>query len=187
MKPFFKEINFEKGLYSDYDEKIVRRLSDIQPYVENKKALEERKSDRDSVVYEVLQIDIPDQAGHIKNSITIIKPGVIGEEYFFTKGHYHGNQESAEIYLGLKGQGVLLMQKGDREELIEMEKGTMSYIPPQWAHRTINVGQNDFVFTSFYPGDAGYDYQEIISGGFKTRICETDSENNGPAYKKVRR
>ncbi len=181
MKPFYSRINFEKGLLLDYDKKVIRRISDIIPYVSDSKAAEEMAENDDKIVYEVLQRNVPQEPGHIQHSITIIKPGNIQGELFMTKGHYHGNEQSAEIYLGLRGRGLLVMQKDEQTEIIEMRKGTAAYIPPKWAHRTININADqDFVFMSFFPGDAGYDYKKLQQEGINIRIMK-----DGDNYKEV--
>ena len=33
-------------------------------------------------------------------------------EFYMTKGHYHKDKKASEVYLGLKGKGVILMKKG---------------------------------------------------------------------------
>jgi glucose-6-phosphate isomerase len=54
-----------------------------------------------------------------------------------------------------------------------MEHGTVAYVPPRWAHRTVNTGDEPFVFFAVYPGQAGHDYGAIEETGFTQRVLRT--------------
>jgi len=181
VNPFYSRLDFDSGMLLDYDIKTERRLSDIKPYVEDKEFIEQMIKEENRLVYEVLQKDVPKEEGQVQHCVTIIKPEDVNGECFFTKGHYHANDKSAEIYMGLKGKGVLVLQKNDQVKVIEMQEGTVAYIPPMWAHRTVNVGDEDFIFMSFWPGDSGYNYEKLQGEGIKLRIYKTEE-----GYKKVR-
>ena len=47
-----------------------------------------------------------------------------------------------------------------------MRPGTVAYVAPCWAHRTVNTGSEPFVFLAVYHGDAGHDYGTIETEGF---------------------
>jgi glucose-6-phosphate isomerase len=51
-----------------------------------------------------------------------------------------------------------------------MGPGTVAYVPPNWAHRTVNTGEEPFVFFAVYPGQAGHDYGTIEKTGFPQRV-----------------
>jgi glucose-6-phosphate isomerase len=55
-----------------------------------------------------------------------------------------------------------------------MEPGTVAYVPPRWAHRTVNTGDETFVFFAVYHGDAGHDYGTIETEGFPQRVLARD-------------
>lgn len=181
MNPFFSKLDFKEAKLLDYDNLIERRLKDIKPYIKDKDTLERRIIQNNELVYKVFQRIVPKEEGHLQHSITIIKPGTINGECFMTRGHYHSNPKSAEIYICLKGKGLLVMQNGEEVKTIEMERGIIAYIPPGWSHRTVNVGNKDFVFMAIFPGDAGYDYDRVRKEGINIRIYKTDI-----GYKKVR-
>ena len=42
----------------------------------------------------------------------------------------------------------------------------MVYVPPYWAHRSINTGDEPLISLCIYSGDAGHDYGDIKSDGF---------------------
>jgi glucose-6-phosphate isomerase len=64
--------------------------------------------------------------------------------------------------------------------------GAMLYIPPYWAHRSMNIGATDFVFLSAYGTDAGYDYAAIARTGFASIVVERGGRTEivpNPRYK----
>jgi glucose-6-phosphate isomerase, archaeal len=48
--------------------------------------------------------------------------------------------------------------------------GRMVYVPPFWAHRTVNTGEEPLVSFCAYPGDAGHNYGDIEKEGFPLRV-----------------
>lgn len=85
-----------------------------------------------------------------------------------TKGHMHPNPQG-EIYMGLSGRGGLLMFNGTETTWIDMQPGTIGYIPPHWAHRSVNVGDEPYSFLAVYPGGAGHDYGWVLANGMGSR------------------
>ena len=107
----------------------------------------------------------------MKFSISKLYPGVVGEECFMTKGHYHEAAETGEIYWCLKGVGLMLMMLPDRTcRWDEFVPGRMVYAPPYWAHRSINTGDEALISLCVYPGDAGHNYRDIKEEGFPKRV-----------------
>ncbi len=88
-----------------------------------------------------------------------------------TKGHYHAVPGTAEIYLCLSGQGYMLMKLADGSSAYErFLPGRMVYVPPFWAHRTVNTGDEPLISFCVYPGDAGHNYGDIEKEGFPLRV-----------------
>jgi glucose-6-phosphate isomerase len=88
-----------------------------------------------------------------------------------TKGHYHSIAETAEVYLCLRGQGYMLMKTTDGDCRAEyMERGKVVYVPPYWAHRSVNTGSEPLLTFYVYPADAGHNYGDIEIEGFPQRI-----------------
>lgn len=128
----------------------------------------------DAVIYEVYELEC---TGDIMLAVTELKAGKVGNEYYMTKGHFHGNPEAGEVYFGLKGRGLLLLQTKDGEtKEMELTSGTVACIPPGWAHRSVNTGEDDFIFLAGYPKDAGHDYGTIERQGFNKRVLEIDGK-----------
>jgi glucose-6-phosphate isomerase, archaeal len=176
MQPFKTEIDLQSGEFKPPRSIIQRYLSQIKGTFADQAAVAEilaREGDR--LVYEVHVTELPEEEGQILHCTTIIYPGQIGNEFHMTKGHYHAQREQGEVYLGLAGQGYLLQQTeaGDTSAL-EMVPGTAAYVPPYWAHRTVNVGATPFVFFAAWPGEAGHDYGTIERDGFRKLIVAQD-------------
>ncbi len=72
---------------------------------------------------------------------TFIEPGMIGDEYYMTKGHYHAVIDRTEIYMGVAGEGALILMDQDGKTWYErMHPGSVHCIPGKLAHRVANVG-----------------------------------------------
>jgi glucose-6-phosphate isomerase len=57
-------------------------------------------------------------------------PGIVGDEYFMTRGHFHGRRNRAEYYATASGAGLLvLMDEQRRSAVHEMSPGTTHYTP----------------------------------------------------------
>jgi glucose-6-phosphate isomerase len=168
-------IDFDLAMLEHYEEKVVRRASNMRGFYQNSEALEKIIEEGDKIIYEVYVVPHNNE-GELSYAITVLRPGKVGEEYFMTKGHYHSKRDRAELYIALKGKGLLLMQREDDVRWFEMEKGDIIYVPPYWAHRSINIGDEDFAFLAVYPGDAGHDYGSIAEKGFAKIVVEKDGK-----------
>jgi len=145
FEPFNSYIELEKMKLDPEGELIIRRLSDVVGIL----------------------------SGHLQHCISIVYPGKIGNEYYMTKGHFHKINETSEIYLTLKGRGKLVMQTPDQKlKVLDMKEGSISYIPPYWAHRTVNIGDEPLIFFGVYRGDAGHDYGIIEEKGMAKIVIE---------------
>lgn len=147
----------------------VRRMSDLAGLFADEQARRRAAADGDPVVYEVASSPVPESPGELPQSITTIQPGTVAGEYHMTKGHQHPHRQG-EIYLGLDGVGGLLLFDGQRAEWIEMAAGVVGYIPPGWAHRSVNTGTEPYRFLAVYPGDAGHDYEWVREHGMGYRV-----------------
>lgn len=170
-------IDFNSGRVSSPARLIKRRLSDLEGLFYDPIAYRRILEKEDPVLYQVYEIPVPPVEGHLMSCITIINPGKVGREYYFTKGHYHTKENCAEIYTCLRGGGYLLMatRRGDVCS-IRMKPGLSAYIPPYWSHRTLNCGNEPFIFYGVWPGDAGHDYRSILEEGFPLRVFEEKGE-----------
>ena len=170
-------MDLETGTLERYEEKVVRKASNMRGFYKDAKALEKIIEEDDPTIYEVYAVP-RDGEGELSYGVTVLRPGTVGDEFYMTKGHYHEKKDRAEIYIGIRGHGLLLMQNGDEVKWEEMKRGTIVYVPPFWAHRSINTSNEDFVFLAIYPGDAGHDYGSIAERGFAKLVIK-----DGARYK----
>ena len=189
LDPFSLDLDFESGKLSSYDKKAEIRLSDLAPYVYNTKIVEERLARKENpVIYSYQDCVQPSVIGEMNFGITIIFPGKIGDEYNFTRGHYHTNMEPGEIYIGIQGEGLLLAQKRSgscRSERIE--RGRVVYAPGDWnGHRTVNTGKDKLIFLTIEQAASGHDYETVKRNGLAKLVVEEDGKPkliDNPKYK----
>jgi glucose-6-phosphate isomerase len=177
MMPFTRTVNLQNGTIAGAPAITKRYLSDLTGFFADPTA-EQALLAANPLLYEVHEAtENPQVAGHLLYSTTIIHPGRVGDEYFMTKGHYHALQDRAEVYFGLVGEGYLLLQNPDGEVNTQlMTPGAAAYVPPYWAHRTINAGAEDFAFLAVYPAEAGHNYGIIADQGFASILVERDGQ-----------
>jgi glucose-6-phosphate isomerase len=153
---------------------ITRRLSHMAGMYLDSAAESRLLEDGDPLIYEVYQYDVEPVVNELLVCTTILHPGTVGEEFFMTKGHFHEAPDRAEAYYGISGHGLLVVGKEGEGREVEFGPGVCAYVPPYWAHRTVNTGDEPFVFLAVYPGDAGHDYGTIETDGFPQRVLKRD-------------
>ena len=172
--PFTFSIPLPEVIPTQYDNHITRRLSAMQGQFTDQAAYQAMLAREDVVLYEVYEVRRPEVAGELLHGISIVHPGLVGDEYFMTKGHFHALLETAEVYYCLKGQGVMVMETPEGEWAVEeLRPGRVLYVPPRWAHRSVNTDPDEDLVTFFvYPGDAGHDYGTIEEQGFRKLVLK---------------
>lgn len=164
-------LDLETGILEKRNSEVIRKASDMRGFYQDSEALERMIEEGDPTIYEVYGV-VNEGEGELCYAITVLHPGTVGREFFMTKGHYHEKRDRGELYIGIRGEGLLLMQNGDEVKWVEMRRGTVVYVPPYWAHRSVNTGDDDFVFLAIYPGDAGHDYGSIAEKGFSKVVVK---------------
>lgn len=175
IEPFGVQYDLAEGTMRDFTERTTRRASAMQGHYADRQALEELVAAGDPVHYEVFEKPVPNEPGHLMYCISKLHQGTVGDEYFMTKGHYHTVPDTAEIYLCLRGNGLMLMKTTDgRFAAEEFAPGRMVYVPPHWAHRSVNTGDEPLISFCVYPGNAGHNYGDIEREGFLKRVFRRD-------------
>ena len=174
--PFTFDLVYPQALPSKFDNHIVRRLSSMKGQFADEAAYAALLAKDDSILYEVYELQRPEAAGELLHGISIVHPGKVGAEYYMTKGHFHTVLETAEIYECLKGEGVMVMETPEGDWAVEeLRPGRILYVPPRWAHRSVNTGSPSDLVTFFvYPGNAGHDYGTIETQGFRKLMLEVN-------------
>jgi len=170
IEPFSVRFDLAEATMENPSHHLVRKASVMRGHYEDKDALEKLIAAGDPVHYEVFEKPVPEEYGHLMYCISKLNPGMVGSEYFMTKGHYHSVVQTGEIYLCLRGSGLMLMKTADGRFTYEnMEKGGMVYVPPYWAHRSVNTGKEELVSFCVYNAEAGHNYADIETEGFIKR------------------
>jgi glucose-6-phosphate isomerase len=140
---------------------------------------------RDAAAYQALLLAADDQPaywvetsrtedgpGGLITGISVVAPGVVGREYAMTRGHLHAVPDRSELYVGLTGHGVMILETLDgRSEVVEVSPGKAVYVPGYWVHRSVNVGSKRFSTLFCYAADAGQNYGIIErAGGMKSLV-----------------
>jgi glucose-6-phosphate isomerase, archaeal len=163
---------------------ICRRLSDLRTAFADSRAYAALLAAGNPVIYKVVAVEPGTGRGDLHYGLGILYPGKVGNEYFLTKGHYHQTREAAEVYIGLKGEGAMLLEdEATGESRLEpLGAGRIVYVPGHTAHRTMNTGSEPLVYFGIYPANAGHDYGALSQRNFLKILVE----ENGAAVLKNR-
>ncbi|RIK14813.1 MAG: glucose-6-phosphate isomerase [Anaerolineae bacterium] len=173
--PYTFELNPPGFVPSHYDNHIRRTLTSMRGQYLDAAAYEAMLAAGDELLYEVYELARPHESGELLHGISIVHPGKVGDEYYMTKGHFHTVLETAEVYVCLSGQGAMVMETPEGDWAVEwLAPGRVLYVPPRWAHRSVNTGPDDLITLFAYPGHAGHDYGTIEQQGFRKLIVERD-------------
>lgn len=129
--------------------------------------------DQQTVVYRVEAFHpVPEgNEGGLFWGTTFLNPGMVGDEYFMTKGHHHSKRSRGEFYLTVAGSGALILMDENRKTVFEpMSPGTLHYVAAYTAHRVANTGSCLLTVLACWPSDAGHDYDVIARDGFSARL-----------------
>lgn len=139
---------------------------------------EAAKAMADQPIYDFYELNqIPETAGDLKFGTSIVYAGKVGDEYFMTKGHFHTLLDTGEVYYCLSGEGAMLMETPEGDVDIQwLKPGTAVYVPPRWAHRSINTGKETLVTFFVFRSDAGHDYGTIEQKGYRKLVVEKDGQ-----------
>lgn len=148
--------------------RVERRLSDMRGYFADEIAYQARLSEDDPILYTVENVETFASEGDLYYGIGMIAPGRIGGEYFMTKGHYHQWREAAEFYIGLQGEGFMLLEHEQTQEtrMLPLTPNCAVYVPGYTAHRTVNTGNTPLTYLGICPARAGHDYGTIVERNF---------------------
>lgn len=176
-RPFNFSIDLPKGVPSYYEHHLQRFLSSMDGQFYDMDSYNKIIKQDDPLLYEVYEISRPEVPGELIHGISILYSGLIGNEYHMTKGHFHTVIDTAEIYYCLHGKGVMVMETPEGDWSVEqLEPGKVLYVPPRWAHRSVNIHKSEPLISFFnYPGNAGHDYGTIEFQGYRKLVVK----NNG--------
>jgi glucose-6-phosphate isomerase len=178
IKPFTFDVSVADAVLSEHDNHIQRYLSDMQGMFADDAAYQQSLNQNDKLMYDVYERQVPHEAGELLHGLSVLHPGLVGEEYHMTKGHFHAVLETGEVYYCLKGEGVMVMETPEGEWAVEpLKPNSVLYVPARWAHRSVNTRLDEDLVTFFvYPGNAGHNYRTIETQGFRKLVVHRGGE-----------
>lgn len=159
-------------------EEVRRRLSQLGGCFADEAAYAGALAEGDPLVYRVTSVQAGSGPGDLHYGLGVLYPGKVGNEYFLTKGHYHEYRAAAEVYIGLAGAGMMLLEDEATGTCAALPfgRGRVVYVPGFTAHRTINTGTEPLVYFGVYPANAGHDYGAIAVNNFRQMVVEANGE-----------
>ena len=157
---------------------VKRYLADLRGSFADTAAYEAALAQGNPLVYEVSAVEPAHGDGQLHYGLGILYPGTVGNEYYLTKGHYHTHRPAAEIYIGLKGEGAMVLEDEATGEtrLVTLRANSAVYVPGHTAHRTVNTGTEPLVYIGVYPSNAGHDYGAIAKRNFRKIVVQRDGQ-----------
>jgi len=129
------------------------------------------------LAYEVFSTARAQLPGALTVGTSVLRASTIGSEFAMTRGHIHQIVDRAEIYFGLSGQGVMLLESLSGEvATLEVLPGSLVYVPGGWIHRSVNVGSEPLVSLFCFSADAGQDYEIVEQAGGMRKLVVTDEQ-----------
>lgn len=175
--PISVRFDLRSGIFAPATKTVQRRVSDLRMMFQDQHAVEESVAAGDHLVYEIRYHPFVTSKSDMALGVTRIFPGKVGDEYHMTKGHIHERDDQPEIYYCVQGQGYILLDTLQGEFRAEpWEPGVITHIPPMWAHRVVNTGNDLLVFVASYHLSAGHDYSLVEKQGFSKIILERDGK-----------
>ncbi len=177
-RPYVFDLALPGGLPGRYDGHITRHLSALRGQFVDQQAYDDLLARDDIALYDVYESVRPQVAGELPHGFSILHAGRVGDEYFMTKGHFHRELATGEVYTCMQGHGLIVMETPEGEWAVEeLSPGKVLYVPPRWAHRSVNIGSSDDLITFYvYPGNAGHDYGTIEKQGFRKIVVARDGQ-----------
>lgn len=172
IQPAQIKIDLPNGALTPSGPTLSRYLIDLKGCFKNSEAWQSSVDTENPLVYQVISSQVPEISRELPQSITTIFPGNCDGELFMTKGHQHPDPQG-EIYFGLEGTGGIILFDGKKSSWIDISPGEIGYIPPGWAHRSVNTGNSQYKFLAVYPGSAGHDYQWVLKNGMGLRAFKS--------------
>lgn len=171
--PHLAKLDLEQGVIEGAA--LTRRhLSELRNSFADQHACRQILATSDPLLYTVSAVEPAHGDGQLHYALGMLMPGKVGSEYFMTKGHYHASRQAAEVYVGLRGEGLMLLQDEQTGEsrLVPLCAQGIVYVPGHTAHRTINSGREPLLYLGIYPANAGHDYAALAQQNFNKVVID---------------
>ena len=163
----------EEGRLEGSNGRYEKFLPDLDGLYRDAAAYADRLATDDGApVYWVETTQTEDGPGGLITGISVLEPGTVGEEYAMTRGHLHAVSDRSELYVGLSGRGVMVLDSLDGREPGRRGHARQGRLRAgHWVHRSVNVGDERFATLFTYAADAGQDYAIIErAGGMRSLV-----------------
>ena len=180
IAPESSQVFSENGKLLNANGRYQKHFRDLEGLYENELEFQKMLPKwKNRVVYEVWEHRSSENKGDLVFGTSVMKPGLVGDEFFLTRGHQHQKSYCAETYFCLSGKGVILMESPDGDiKALKLEKSELVYVPPLWLHRSVNIGDSELVTLFTYNSDAGQNYEILKkSGGMRKRVVQKDNNS----------
>lgn len=157
---------------------VKRFLHDLRGCFADAKAFDMAAAADNPLLYSVATVEPAGGDGDLHYGLGMLMAGKIGNEYFMTKGHLHSWRSAAEFYIGLTGEGVMLLEDEATGEsrMVPLRPHGVVFVPGHTAHRTMNVGRTPLTYLGVYPAKAGHDYGAIAQKNFRCVVVERNGK-----------
>jgi len=145
-----------------------RHLSDLRDAFADPAAVDRIVEHADPVVYTISSVKTGTGEGALQYGVACIMPGQVNGEYYLTKGHIHAWRPAAEVYIGFRGRGKMILQEesSSTATIVDLFPHSAVYVPGSTAHRTVNTGDEPLIYMGVYPALAGHDYTPLAGNNF---------------------
>ncbi len=175
-EPAVLQVDPLQGLLPGRSERYEKHLADLAGLYRDAGAFEAAlAADGGDPVYWVESSTPETGRGALTIGLSVLQPGRIGDEFAMTRGHLHAQSEFAELYYGIAGEGVMLLESVSGESrALPISAGVVVHVPGGWVHRSVNVGDDKLVTLFAYATEAGQDYGIIERAGGMAQLVVTD-------------
>ncbi|MDF2047360.1 glucose-6-phosphate isomerase family protein [Microbacterium sp. Kw_RZR3] len=172
-------VDIARGLLAGGSERYEKHLPDLAGVYRDDAAYAEAVArDGGEPVYWVESSTPETGRGALTIGLSVLRPGRIGDEFAMTRGHLHAQAEFAELYYGVAGSGVMLLESVEGESrALPITPGVVVHVPGGWIHRSVNVGDDTLVTLFTYATEAGQDYGIIAEAGGMRQLVVADGSD----------
>ncbi|MDQ1074549.1 MULTISPECIES: glucose-6-phosphate isomerase family protein [Microbacterium] len=172
-------VDIARGLLAGGSERYEKHLPDLAGVYRDDAAYAEAITrDGGEPVYWVESSTPETGRGALTIGLSVLRPGRIGDEFAMTRGHLHAQAEFAELYYGVAGSGVMLLESVEGESrALPIAPGVVVHVPGGWIHRSVNVGDDTLVTLFTYATEAGQDYGIIADAGGMRQLVVADGDD----------
>lgn len=175
-EPVALRVDADRGRFAGSSERYEKRLADLAGIYRSTADFRSALAADDGEPVYWVESSTPDTGrGALTIGVSVLRPGRIGEEFAMTRGHLHAQAEFAELYHGVSGSGVMLLESvAGESRAVPIGPGISVHVPGGWVHRSVNVGDELLVTLFAYATEAGQDYGIIERAGGMSRLVVSD-------------